>query len=228
MEKIELVVFDIAGTTVKDKGNVATAFIDACKKHGYKVEKDEVKKVMGFRKKEAIKILLADFNLDPDSDLNELIEKVHDAFVDNMISFYQNDKELQPLPYAEEVFDTLKKREIKVALNTGFTKAITDTILNRLNWLTNDSIDEVISSDEVELGRPHPFMIRNLMDRLQISDVKLVAKVGDTEVDVQEGRNSGCGLVVSVTTGAYTRQQLESYDPDFVIDNLKELLPLIP
>ena len=131
------------------------------------------------------------------------------------------------MPYAEEVFDTLNKREIKVALNTGFTKAITDTILNRLNWLTNESIDEVISSDEVELGRPHPFMIRNLMDRLQISDVKLVVKVGDTEVDVQEGRNSGCGLVVSVTTGAYTRQQLESYDPDFVIDNLKELLPLI-
>ena len=228
MGKIELVVFDITGTTVNDKGNVAISFIDAFKKHGFSVGKDEVNKVMGFRKKEAIKILLADFKHDPESDLNETIEKIHDAFVENMISFYQNDKELQPLPNAEEVFDTLKKRGIKVALNTGFTKAITDTILNHLNWQTNDMIDEVISSDEVELGRPHPFMIRSLMDRLQISDVKLVAKVGDTQVDVQEGRNSGCGLVVSVTTGAYNRQQLETFDPDFIIDNLIELPPLIP
>ena len=227
MVKIELVVFDIAGTTVNDKGNVAMAFMDAFKKHGYKVDKNEVLKVMGFRKKEAIKILLADFKRDSDSDINELIEKIHDAFVDNMISFYQSETELKPQPYAEEVFVELRERGIKVALNTGFTKAITHTILNRLNWQIGQTIDGVISSDEVELGRPHPFMIRSLMDSLQISDVKLVAKVGDTQVDVQEGRNSGCGLVVSVTTGAYTRQQLESYDPDFVIDNLKELPPLI-
>ena len=34
-------------------------------------------------------------------------------------------------------------------------------------------------------------------------------------------------LVVSVTTGAYTREQLEPYHPDFIIDDLRELLPII-
>jgi hypothetical protein len=34
MGKIQLVVFDIAGTTVSDKGDVAIAFIDAFRKHG--------------------------------------------------------------------------------------------------------------------------------------------------------------------------------------------------
>ena len=228
MRKIELVVFDIAGTTVNDKGNVVVAFIDACKKHGYDVSRDDVHKVMGFRKKEAIKLLLADFKHDIHVDRNELIEKIHEAFVENMISIYQNDKDVQPLPHAEEVFVALKLRGIKVALNTGFTRAITDTILRRLNWKANDTIDEVIASDEVELGRPHPFMIRTLVDRLHITDVNRVAKVGDTKVDVQEGRNSGCGLVVSITTGAYNRQQLESFDPDFIIDSLEELPPLIP
>jgi phosphoglycolate phosphatase-like HAD superfamily hydrolase len=46
-------------------------------------------------------------------------------------------------------------------------------------------------------------------------------------VDVEEGRNAACGIVVSVTTGAYTRDQLASYGPDFIIDDLKELLPII-
>jgi phosphoglycolate phosphatase-like HAD superfamily hydrolase len=42
-------------------------------------------------------------------------------------------------------------------------------------------------------------------------------------VDIEEGRNAGCGIVVGVTTGAYTRDQLEAYHPDHIIDGLQEL-----
>jgi len=227
MHNIQLVVFDIAGTTVADKGDIAIAFIDACKKYGYEVAVEEVNKVMGFRKKDAIKTLLEKFYPEQEEDLYGIIEKIHDAFLHNMISFYENDSDLQPLPFAEQTFETLKQRGIKVALNTGFTKAITNTILKRLQWNKNGTIDHVISSDEVPKGRPHPYMIRSIMDALEIEAVKRVAKVGDTEVDVQEGRNTGCGLVVSVTTGAYTRQQLETYHPDYIINSLEELPALI-
>jgi phosphonatase-like hydrolase len=227
MRKIQLVVFDIAGTTVSDKGDIAIAFIDACKKYGYEVAVEEVNKVMGFRKKDAIRILLEKFSPAQDQDPDELIEKMHDAFLGNMISFYENDPNLQPLPYVEETFEALKKQGVKVALNTGFTNAITDTILKRLNWNKNGIIDQVISSDEVPQGRPHPYMIRSIMETLMIEKVEQVSKVGDTEVDVQEGRNAGCGLVISVTTGAYSRQELEKYHPDYIIDSLKELPALI-
>jgi phosphoglycolate phosphatase-like HAD superfamily hydrolase len=51
--------------------------------------------------------------------------------------------------------------------------------------------------------------------------------VGDTEVDVLEGRNAGCGLVVSVTTGALSREQLTVFGPDMIIDDLTELKSVI-
>jgi phosphoglycolate phosphatase-like HAD superfamily hydrolase len=51
----------------------------------------------------------------------------------------------------------------------------------------------------------------------------MVVKVGDTEVDVLEGRNAQCGKVIAVTTGAYTRAQLEQYSPDHIIDSLEQL-----
>ena len=54
MSSIQLVVFDIAGTTVRDKGNVAEAFITAFKEYGFTMPEAEVKKVMGFRKMDAI------------------------------------------------------------------------------------------------------------------------------------------------------------------------------
>jgi phosphonatase-like hydrolase len=224
---VQLVVFDMAGTTVRDKGSVADAFMEAAAQYGVQVPRGEVNKVMGFRKKEAIRILLDKFYLEPVEDLDGLIENIHDTFTRNMVSFYEQDQDLAPLPHAEKTFAWLKERGIKIALNTGFTRPITNAILHRLQWDNKDVIDMVISSDGVPEGRPHPYMIEAIMKQLQVTDPAQVVKVGDTEVDVAEGRNAGCGLVVSVTTGAYTRNELEQYSPDNIIDSLAELPPLI-
>jgi phosphonatase-like hydrolase len=227
MSSIQLVVFDIAGTTVRDNGNVAEAFISAFKEYGYTMPAADVKKVMGFRKMDAIVLLLEKFAPDRNDD-DELADRIHTRFIDKMIEFYMNDETLAPVPHAEDVFQALKDRGIKVALNTGFTRSITDTILHRLRWDDRSPlIDQVICSDEVPRGRPYADMIEVLMDDLGIGSPAHVLKVGDTEVDVEEGRNAACGRVVSVTTGAYTREQLQPYGPDFIIDDLQELLPII-
>ncbi|HUB62773.1 MAG TPA: HAD family hydrolase [Puia sp.] len=227
MRSIQLVVFDIAGTTVRDSGGVAEAFITAFGENGFTMPAAEVKKVMGFRKMDAIVLLLEKFAPGKGSD-EELADHIHTRFIDKMIEFYRNDETLAPLPHAEAVFRALKKQGIKVALNTGFTRSITDTILHRLRWDDRSTlIDQVICSDEVPNGRPYADMIDVLMADLGIDSAAHVLKVGDTEVDVEEGRNAGCGKVVSVTTGAYTREQLQAYHPDFIIDDLRELLPII-
>jgi phosphonatase-like hydrolase len=238
MSTIQLVVFDIAGTTVRDNGGVAEAFIAAFADYEIRVPVAEVKKVMGFRKMDAIVLLLEKFapgkeggklrRKENQEDADELADRIHTRFIDKMIEFYLNDETLSPLPHAETVFRALKKQGIKVALNTGFTRSITDTILHRLRWDDRSPlIDQVICSDEVARGRPYADMIEVLMDDLGIGSPAHVLKVGDTEVDVEEGRNAACGRVVSVTTGAYTREQLQPYGPDFIIDDLQELLPII-
>jgi phosphonatase-like hydrolase len=221
-----LVVFDIAGTTVKDKGNVAASFISAFVKQGFEIPAAEVNKVMGYRKKEAIRMLLDRFYPDIQNK-DGLIEPIHESFEEIMLGFYMADKDLEPLPHAEEVFRWLHSKDIRVALNTGFTKVITEGILYRLDWKDNAMIDGVICSDEVPEGRPAPYMIQELMHRFNVADAADVVKVGDTEVDILEGRNALCGQVISVTTGAYSREQLLSYQPDTVIDDLADLMRLI-
>ena len=225
MSKFKLVVFDMAGTTVLDRGNVADAFIAACNKFGVEVEESEVKKVMGWRKVDAIKMLLEKYK--PEWVNEEMINKIHEEFIRTMVDFYEQSPDLRPLPFAEELFEDLRKQDIKIALNTGFTKEIATAILNKLDWHPGAKIDFVIASDEVPEGRPAPYMIKSIMQALSISDTRAVVKVGDTEVDIQEGRNTECGLVVGVTTGAYTREQLTAYKPDFIIDSLSELSSLI-
>jgi phosphonatase-like hydrolase len=223
---IALVVFDIAGTTVADKGNVKDAFLKAFQQAGYPIPAAEVDAVMGYRKKDAIKILLAAYY--PEVQHNEqLIEEIHFIFNSAMIHFYETNLSLRPLPFAEETFRLLKEQQIKVALNTGFTRVITDVILNRLNWVNSDLIDCVVTSDEVKEGRPEPYMIEAIMKALGINQSGQVMKVGDTEVDVAEGRKARCGKVVSITTGACTREQLQQFKPDYIIESLSEISLLI-
>lgn len=220
----KLAVFDMAGTTVADQDAVARAFRSAFENFGVAISVPEIKPLMGYKKTLAIETVLRNHGRETDE---YIIEAVHNDFVGEMVAYYAYDGAVQPMEGAEDVFMICRKMGIRIALNTGFPKVIADTIVNRFGWKDNGIIDDYIASDEVEKGRPFPYMIHELMKRAGITDAKQVLKAGDTEVDVNEGRAAGCGLVVAVTTGAFTRHQLEPYHPDFIIDNLLALPAII-
>jgi phosphonatase-like hydrolase len=222
----QLVVFDMAGTTIQDNSNVAEAFMYAMQKHGYPISKGQADKVMGYKKIIAINDLLQT-NYPGSNEIENLINEIHNTFIETMIDFYEHAKEILPMESAESIFKWLQDNDIKVALNTGFSKLITDTIMERVGWHDNSLIDFIISSDEVENGRPSADMIEAIMKATGIADAATVVKVGDTEVDIAEGRTAGCGLVIAVTTGSFTREALQAYQPDMIIDDLKELPSLI-
>jgi len=222
---IQLVVFDIAGTTVKDKGNINQAFRNAFLEAGIDAVPEDIDKVMGYRKTDAIKIMVDQYGGQLKN--HHTIGSIHNAFTKAMVDFYEKNEELQPLPHAVEIFEWLQQKGIKTGLDTGFTRIITDAVLKRLGWNNSSLINTVVCSDEVPEGRPAPYMIQQIMKETGISNPKNVIKVGDTEVDVNEGKNAGCGLVVAVTTGAYTREELQPYQPDHIIDSLQELQSFI-
>ncbi len=222
---IKLAVFDIAGTTVADDHAVATAFRHAFESYGYAdVSEEDVKPLMGYKKPVAIRMVLDKLGVDEDP---QLIQDIHDEFVTEMMDHYEYSPDVKPMKQAENIFRQLKEKGIRIALNTGFSKDIADVIVSRLQWKEKGLIDDCIASDEVEAGRPHPFMIQTLMQRAGITDANEVVKIGDTEVDVNEGRNAGCSLVIAVTTGAFTKEQLLPYKPDHIIDDLSQLPALI-
>jgi phosphonatase-like hydrolase len=219
-----LAVFDMAGTTVTDDNAVGIAFQQAFRNNGYEIRLNDVNPLMGYHKPLAIQMVLEKIGEEYDEDT---VNTIHDDFVEEMINYYEYDPAVRPLPSVEDVFIELKEKGISIALNTGFPHEIAETILKRFQWKERGLVDDYIASDEVEQGRPYSFMIRELMNRAGVEDPSTVLKVGDTEADINEGRNTKCGLVVAVTTGAFTREELEPYGPDHIIDNLSELPKLI-
>jgi phosphonatase-like hydrolase len=218
---IELVVFDMAGTTVNDEDSVSRCVQGALAAEGVMVTVADVNRVMGIPKPEALRILI---NESPRrTSLIDQVDVIYRDFVARSIRFYQTDASVREVFGSEQTFRALQKAGIKVALNTGFNRAITQTILDRLGWSTSPLIDDTICSDEVPRGRPHPDMIQELIRRFAIDDPAKVAKVGDTPADLHEGQNAGCGLIVGVTEGTHTREQLQAHPHTHLISSVREL-----
>jgi len=208
----------MAGTTVNDEDSVNRCVRAALQVVGLSVTAAEVNAVMGLPKPEAIAILVKNSGMR--DQLSDQIQAIHRDFVTRSIAFYQHDASVYEVPGASRVFRTLSKAGVRVALNTGFDRTIAQVILCRLGWSHGHLIDAVICSDEVARGRPHPDMIRALMDRLGIADPRRVAKVGDTPADLLEGDHAGCGLIVGVTRGTHTWQELAPYPHTCLIETI--------
>jgi phosphonatase-like hydrolase len=219
--QIDLVVFDMAGTTVNDDDSVNRCLRCALEAAGISQTAAAVNTVMGLPKREAIAILLEDAGVAKPA--ASMVSAIHGDFVARSIAFYESDPSVREVAGTTTVFEALKATGICVALDTGFDRSIARVILNRLRWAGNRLIDAVICSDEVARGRPQPDMILELMTRLGITDPLRVAKVGDTPSDLYEGQNAGCGLIVGVTRGTHTRQELERHPHTHLIESLTEL-----
>jgi phosphonatase-like hydrolase len=219
--KIELVVFDMAGTTVSDENSVNRNLRAALEAAGVVQTEAAVNRVMGLPKPDAIAILVEEAK--PAVVPSRSVRAIHRDFVRRSIKFYESDPSVREIAGAGRVFARLKDAGIFVALDTGFDRTIARVILDRLGWSESPTIDAVICSDEVARGRPHPDMIRALMSRLGITDAKNVAKVGDTPADLHEGHNAGCGLLVGVTGGTHTRIELEGHPHTHLIETIAGL-----
>jgi phosphonatase-like hydrolase len=222
--KIDLVVFDMAGTTVNDDDGVNRAVRDTLAAAGVEVSRAAVNEVMGIPKPLALTHLI-EHSTRPD--LVGRLESIHADFVRRMIHFYQTDPSVHEIAGAGDTFDRLKTAGIKVALDTGFSRAIVDVILSRLGWNQQDRVDATVASDEVQRGRPHPDMIEKAMHDLGVRDATRVAKVGDTPSDLQEGMSAGCGMVVGVTVGSHTAEQLGCAPHTHLIGSVVELPMLL-
>ena len=217
---VKMIVFDMAGTTVTDRNFVATAFQKAFKKQDIEIATEEINPLMGYEKKLAIQMMFERHGIDFDE---EMIDTVYNDFIEEMIDFYEYSPEVKPAEGAEEIFQNLKERSITIALNTGFPKDIADVIVNRFQWIQKGLVDDYIASDEVKQGRPYPFMIEQLMYRAGIDDPLLVAKVGDTAVDIEEGKNAGVSYNIAITTGAYKNMELVNSHPTHIVNSLLEI-----
>ena len=222
--KIAMVVFDMAGTTVDEGNLVYRTLHKAIEKVCPSVSFEDVLKLgAGKEKLQAIRETLSGSNIS----LNEAtIQEIFKDFLGLLDIAYAN-LIVVPTNNTERLFNELRTKDIKVVLNTGYNTVTAISLLNKLNWVKGVQYDLLVTSSDVSNNRPMPDMILYAMDKLNITDASTVIKVGDSTIDIEEGRNAGCKYNIGVTTGAHTKAQLESANPDYIFDNIYDLVSVL-
>nr|WP_062330650.1 phosphonatase-like hydrolase [Herbidospora sakaeratensis] len=191
---IELVVLDIAGTTVEEHGSVYDALEAAVRAAGATPTDADVNRWMGADKREAIAALLGAPS-----------EAVYLDFRARLSALYAS-KPPFPLPGVPEAVTRLRAAGVKVALTTGFDREVTTALLESVGW--TGFFDAVICVDDVPAGRPAPYMIFRAMEATGVTDVRRVLTAGDTVRDLEAGANAGAAMVIGVLTGAQNAHDL--------------------
>ncbi|MGP6172673.1 HAD hydrolase-like protein [Corynebacterium sp. A21] len=215
---IELAVFDMAGTTVNDRDEVYRVLREATEREGAKYTDEQFQQFMGTEKFYAIGKLLEIGGIEH---TEEIHNSAWDWFREELRRTYTENPPL-PLPGIEEALATLRAEGIKVGLTTGFSREITDLILEAMGWKVGGNLDASRAGDEVADGRPAPDLIQLVMADLEIDDPAKVISVGDTSADVQSALRASV-TSVGVLTGHLTEADFESEGAHIVVDSVAVL-----
>jgi phosphonatase-like hydrolase len=203
-----LVIFDLGGTTIHDRGEVPAAFAAALEVSRIGFNRDDIASWRGASKREVLARLVArQYPSRPGDHRDAMVNETYELFRDAL------ERQLRAAPDlamadAAAVFARLKAAGIRIALNSGFDRPILETILSLTGW-SDKVFDAVVCGDDVAAGRPSPLMIFRSMAQVGITDPRRVAVIGDTRLDLEAGANAGVAYRVGVLNGAHDRATLE-------------------
>lgn len=220
--KIRLVVFDVGGTIIQDRGDVPEAFTGAFAKRGIKITAEEIAKVRGASKREVVRRFAAERSKAKGAELDALIAEIYADFNARTIDAY---RAVPPIEGAQAAFQKLRAQGILLTASTGFGREIAASIFQRLGW--EKYFAKVVTGDDVSEGRPAPYMIFRAMEAAKVTNVAEVLVVGDTPLDLQAGTNAGARAVVGVLSGASKRERLEPEPHTDIIASVAGLPELI-
>ena len=220
---VDLVVFDLMGTVVKDMGAMENALKQVLTHYSIPFTDADHRAMRGAGKQAAFAAII---------ERTIGAGKGHEwarAKADEMyVTFKEMLKEgyakgaPQEIPGAEATMRWLREHGAKVAGTSAVDTDLTEPMLERLGW-AEGVFDCKVATQEVPAGRPAPYMIFTAMMRAGVTDVRRVAAVGDTPVDLQAGTNAGAGWVIGVLSGAGTVETLGATAHTHIINSVADL-----
>ena len=218
LSQTKMLVCDMAGTIIREKGIVYDALYNTIKVIQPSLMRSDINEFYGCEKSEVIKYFV-ERNIKEDQKIvQNNLESEFNYFLKK--EYIENPNVTLINPNIPSFFNALRDQDVKIALNTGYNKDIQKLLIDKFNL--NECIDDYISSEEVDYGRPYPHMIHTLMNKHNIYKPKEVIKIGDTISDILEGKNADCHTV-AVLSGSCKRGILEKHVPNFIINNIMDL-----
>ncbi len=208
---IDTVLFDLDGTLINTYELILQSFLHTFREFGFhQIKKEDCYSFIG-------------------PSLDETFSKISPEQADEMIACYRE--------YNDKFHDELVKefdgvRETVEALSVGGYKlAVVSTKIRKmvLKGLKTTGLYEyfpvVVSLDDVKNAKPNPEPLIKAMDKLGAKPEHTIM-VGDSYHDILGAKNTGVRSV-GVSWTIQGKDYLQKLGPDYMIDHMKELLPIV-
>ena len=205
------VIFDWDGTLADTKKAVVQSFQKVLGEAGCVVSDEFIERRMGIGTKKTIKEAFIEFDMQFDDEMLENLarEKIKiQASLTEIVDLFEG---------AAELLEELQGRA-KIALATMSSRKVVDKILAEKRIKTY--FDVVVSADEIVEPKPDPEVFRVSAKKLGVDPEDCVV-VEDSVFGVRAAKAAEMKCI-TVPSGAYSGEELQEENPDFMIKSLLE------
>ena len=214
----EAAIFDWDGTLADTRQVIVISFQKAISEINFKVTNEYIERRIGIGAAETFREILRSAGKPFDENLvQHLIERKSQFEIEltNQVKLF---------PGARELLEILHGK-IKLGL-ASMNNRLVIMHLVEANGLRK-YFEVILTADSVSHSKPDPEIFLKTASELKMSPVKCVV-FEDSIFGVKAAKSAGMGCV-AVTTGVYSKQELEKEKPDLVVETLNEtqILPFI-
>ncbi|OGW54212.1 MAG: hypothetical protein A2Y81_10985 [Nitrospirae bacterium RBG_13_43_8] len=208
---IKLIMFDLDGTLVDTAQDITNALNFALEPYDIKIlTVEDTIKLIGEGVSRLVEKVLP-------------VEKMHlkSDFIRRFLEYYSehltnNSKEY---PHIRETLENLTN--LRKAVISNKREDLSKRLLEKLGL--SEYFDLIIGSDTASERKPSAVPVLYVINKLGVSIEESII-VGDSNYDIEAGRKAGV-KTVAVTYGYRHRESLT--EADYIIDDIRELVPLV-
>ena len=213
MKYVDLIIFDLDGTLVDSREDIANAVNFTLKDIGLKEKsKQEISSYIGRGIEHLIRESLGNKQ-------GVLLKRAQSVFEEYYRKHSTDNSVLYP--NVKEILEYFKNKKKVIVTNRNYEFAL--LTLKALGVYGH--FEDIIGGDDIGCMKPSSCPLDKTMHRLNMNKEKTII-VGDMDIDILAGKRTGiatCG----VTYGIGKKEDIIKAKPDFIIDNIIKLSDII-
>ncbi|MBE0516500.1 MAG: HAD-IA family hydrolase [Methanophagales archaeon] len=202
--------FDMDGTLIESSQAIVQSIKEAARITGLRIPGDnEVKGIIHLPSALSFTVLY------PDKEL----EDFDSVFIHLMRSKFKT--MIKELPKAKMTLELLREKGLKIGIVTTKDKVSAEETMRDFHF----PCDVLLTFEDTERTRPDPEPLLKAIKLLDSTPAQTFY-CGDTPPDIIQGRRAGV-KAIGLTTGLYTKEELEKENPDFIFDTIEAVLTIL-
>ena len=209
--RYDTIIFDFDGTLADSSESIIKTIEETLHILGYKLkDKQKARELIGIPLAKTFRTLAG---LEGE-ELNTAIKEYRSKYLQIALG------SIKLFPKVKNTLNLLYNRGIKLAIASNRGSEVLNQLLK--NFVITDLFKVVVGEQDVSHMKPNPEAVFRILDKLKTTPHRTLV-VGDTVDDIEMGSRAKCDTC-AVSYGNSPLDQLKASSPNFIIDNISQLL----